>query len=82
MHQPLPAPRAPVRDRTGGTHPHRSVAAAVIRQAIADTLSRTVPDPVRITARRFLDDSPGFRAWCVVANLDPKVVKRRLPRAS
>ena len=48
---------------------YQELAEHVIRQALADATSATVPRSVRDSAREFLEGSPALRQWCDVANL-------------
>jgi hypothetical protein len=47
------------------------LAAAVIKQAVADLLDPNVPFTVRSDARRFLAGSDDYRFWCRMSGVDP-----------
>jgi hypothetical protein len=49
----------------------KTLACAVIKQALADALDPTVPPDVRQDALEFLAGDEWYRQWCVVAGLQP-----------
>jgi hypothetical protein len=49
----------------------KTLACAVIKQALADVLDPTVPEDVRQDAQDFLDGNEWYRQWCTVAGLKP-----------
>jgi hypothetical protein len=56
----------------------RSLARAVIKQALADALDPTVARSVRHDARLFLQGDRWYREWCSVADIDPTpLIQRR-----
>ena len=58
------------------TSPIQALAAAVIRQAVADATG-TAALQTRFEARAFLAGSPTLLDWCAVARLDPVYVIQR-----
>jgi hypothetical protein len=49
----------------------RTLACAVIKQALSDALDPTTPPDVRYDAEHFLAGDAWFRRWCVAAGLRP-----------
>lgn len=49
----------------------KTLACAVIKQALADVLNPTLPPEVRREAQEFLAGDPWYRQWCSVAGLAP-----------
>jgi len=56
----------------------RTLACAVIKQALADALDPTTPPAVRRDAEEFLSGDAWFRRWCVAAGMRPtSLITRR-----
>jgi hypothetical protein len=56
----------------------KTLACAVIKQALADALDPTTPLDVRRDAEQFLAGDAWFRRWCVAAGLAPiRLISRR-----
>jgi hypothetical protein len=56
----------------------KTLACAVIKQALADALDPTVPPDVRRDAREFLAGDDWYRQWCALAGLRPvRLLSRR-----
>lgn len=56
----------------------RTLACAVIKQALADALDPTTPRDVRRDAEQFLAGDAWFRRWCVAAGMPPvRLISRR-----
>jgi hypothetical protein len=56
----------------------RTLACAVIKQALADALDPTLPIDVRRDAHQFLAGDDWYRRWCTVAGLQPvRLLSRR-----
>jgi hypothetical protein len=56
----------------------KTLACAVIKQALADALDPTVPPAVRQDAEQFLAGDAWFRRWCRAAGLPPaRLITRR-----
>ena len=56
----------------------KSLACAVIKQALADALDPTNPPGVRRDAERFLAGDAWFRRWSVAAGMTPaRLITRR-----
>jgi hypothetical protein len=49
----------------------KTLACAVIKQALSDALDPTVPDNVRRDAQHFLAGDWWFRRWCAAAGMRP-----------
>lgn len=49
----------------------RSLACAVIKQAMVDATDPTVPEQVRHDAEEFLAGDPWYHAWCETAGFAP-----------
>jgi hypothetical protein len=49
----------------------KTLACAVIKQALADALDPTTPSDVRRDAEQFLAGDAWFRRWCVAAGIRP-----------
>ncbi len=49
----------------------RTLARAVIKQALDDALDPTTPGQVRADARAFLEGDQWYRLWCDAADLSP-----------
>ena len=49
----------------------KTLACAVIKQALADALDPTLPEDVREDAQEFLAGDEWYRQWCMVAGLKP-----------
>ncbi|MCX6550489.1 MAG: hypothetical protein NTY02_05695 [Acidobacteria bacterium] len=49
----------------------KTLACAVIKQALADALDPTLPAEVRRDAMSFLSGNDWYRQWCSVAGLRP-----------
>jgi hypothetical protein len=57
----------------------RSLACAVIKQAMHDALDPTAPPDVRRDAEQFLAGDRWYEAWCETAGLEPTpMLSRRL----
>ena len=56
----------------------KTLACAVIKQALSDALDPTTPPDVRRDAEQFLAGDAWFRRWCAVAGLPPvRLIHRR-----
>jgi hypothetical protein len=56
----------------------KTLACAVIKQALADALDPTVPNDVRRDAQEFLAGDAWYRQWCTLAGLPPtRLLSRR-----
>jgi hypothetical protein len=56
----------------------KTLACAVIKQALADALDPTTPPDVRRDAEQFLAGDAWFRRWCVAAGIHPtRLISRR-----
>ena len=56
----------------------KTLACAVIKQALADALDPTVPVNVRRDAEEFLAGDAWFRRWCLAAGMKPiRLITRR-----
>ena len=56
----------------------KTLACAVIKQALADALDPTTPPDVRRDAEQFLAGDAWFRRWCVAAGMRPsRLITRR-----
>ncbi len=56
----------------------KTLACAVIKQALSDALDPTVPDGVRRDAQHFLAGDQWFRGWCAAAGMPPvRLLTRR-----
>jgi hypothetical protein len=56
----------------------KTLACAVIKQALADALDPTTPSDVRQDAEQFLAGDAWFRQWCVAAGMRPiRLITRR-----
>jgi hypothetical protein len=75
----MKAPAIPLVHVHTETEPHQELAAAVVRQAIADLAHPT--GMVRNEARHFLTGSDDFYWWCGVAGLEPDRVLGKMRRA-
>jgi hypothetical protein len=49
----------------------RTLARAVIKQALADALDPTTPGQVRADAQAFLEGDRWYRKWCEAADMEP-----------
>lgn len=49
----------------------RQIAAAVIKQAVADVLNPTVDPKIRRDAQIFLAGHPDYVQWCNAAGIEP-----------
>jgi hypothetical protein len=49
----------------------KTLACAVIKQALSDALDPTLPDEIREDAQEFLAGDEWYRQWCTVAGLKP-----------
>jgi len=58
----------------------KTLACAVIKQALADALDPTQPADVRRDAFKFLSGDGWYRRWCAMAGLKP--VRLMSPRAA
>ena len=58
----------------------KTLACAVIKQALADALDPTQPADVRRDAFKFLSGDAWYRRWCLMAGLKP--VRLMSPRAA
>jgi hypothetical protein len=57
----------------------KTLACAVIKQALADALDPTLPSDVRQDAQEFLEGDDWYRQWCTVAGLQPiRLLSRRM----
>ena len=71
--------------QTQPAYPHvpelasKTLACAVIKQALADALDPTQPADVRRDAFEFLSGDDWYRRWCSMAGLKPvRLISRRL----
>ena len=56
----------------------KTLACAVIKQALSDALDPTTPPVVRRDAEQFLAGDAWFRRWCVAAGVAPvRMITRR-----
>lgn len=56
----------------------RTLACAVIKQALTDALDPTTPPDVRHDAEQFLAGDAWFRRWCLAAGMRPiRMITRR-----
>lgn len=56
----------------------RTLACAVIKQALTDALDPTTPPEVRRDAEQFLAGDAWFRRWCLAAGMPPvRMITRR-----
>jgi hypothetical protein len=56
----------------------KTLACAVIKQALADALDPTTPPGVRRDAEQFLAGDAWFRRWCTAAGIRPvRMITRR-----
>jgi hypothetical protein len=56
----------------------KTLACAVIKQALADALDPTTPEDVRRDAEQFLAGDSWFKQWCVAAEMTPvRLITRR-----
>jgi hypothetical protein len=56
----------------------KTLACAVIKQALLDALDPTTPSEVRRDAEQFLAGDAWFRQWCVAAGMRPiRLITRR-----
>lgn len=62
--------------------PHRTLACAVINQALRDATSSSVSGQVRQDARRFLTDTGRLGFWCDVAGIGLNTLRERIPRVT
>lgn len=53
----------------------RTLACAVIKQAIADSVDPTVPHEVQRDAREFLAGHLDYQRWCEVAGIAPESIR-------
>lgn len=67
--------------RTHALQAHRSLAAAVIQQALDDIANENVDSLVRAEARDFLADSQALKLWCSVAGVAVSQVEAALAHA-
>ena len=73
-------------DAEPGRHTHmfpslasKTLACAVIKQALADALDPTQPADVRRDALQFLAGDDWYRRWCTVAGLKPvRLISRHM----
>ena len=57
----------------------KTLACAVIKQALADALDPTQPFDVQRDAFEFLSGDEWYRQWCTVAGLEPvRLLSRRI----
>jgi hypothetical protein len=57
----------------------KTLACAVIKQALADALDPTLPPEVQRDAQEFLAGDEWYRQWCTVAGLQPiRLLSRRM----
>ena len=70
----------PLTDRPHQPEWTQRLGVAVIRQAIVDVRSRSLHSTVRTRAAAFLNDSAGFRYWCMVIGCDSSVLLARLTK--
>ena len=54
----------------------RTLACAVIKQALADALDPTVPDPIRLDAQAFIAGDERYQTWCRTAGMTPRPLYR------
>lgn len=56
----------------------KTLACAVIKQALSDALDPTTPSDLRRDAEQFLAGDAWFRRWCVAAGMPPvRLISRR-----
>ncbi len=55
----------------------RTLARAVIMQALEDALGPTTPSQVRADAQAFLEGDQWYRMWCEAAELKPEPLLHR-----
>ena len=56
----------------------KTLACAVIKQALSDALDPTTPPDVRRDAEQFLAGDAWFRRWCMAAGMPPtRLISRR-----
>ena len=56
----------------------KTLACAVIKQALSDALDPTTPQDVRRDAEQFLAGDAWFRRWCSAAGMPPvRMISRR-----
>jgi hypothetical protein len=56
----------------------KTLACAVIKQALSDALDPTTPPDLRRDAEQFLAGDAWFRRWCVAAGMRPiRLITRR-----
>ena len=56
----------------------KTLACAVIKQALSDALDPTTPPDVRRDAEQFLAGDAWFRRWCIAAGMPPvRMISRR-----
>jgi hypothetical protein len=56
----------------------KTLACAVIKQALVDALDPTTPPEVRRDAEQFLAGDAWFRRWCMAAGIRPtRMINRR-----
>ena len=56
----------------------KTLACAVIKQALTDALDPTTPENVRQDAQQFLAGDAWFRRWCLAAGMSPvRLITRR-----
>ena len=56
----------------------KTLACAVIKQALSDALDPTIAPDVRRDAEEFLSGDAWFRRWCVAAGMPPvRLITRR-----
>lgn len=72
-------PNAPQQSLRNAVPDYQHLAAAVIKQAIADALDPLARPEVRHDAWMFLRGSGDYRFWCRLGGLDPNGVLHTLP---
>jgi len=55
----------------------RTLACAVIKQALVDALDPTTPDPIRKDAQAFLSGDARFQMWCRTGGYRPSPLLHR-----
>ena len=71
----MPASNEPVANVPGLTA--RTLACAVIKQALADALDPTTPAAVRADAKVFLAGDEWYRMWCTAGGYTPTPLLHR-----
>lgn len=54
----------------------RTLACAVIKQALADALDPTLPESIRRDAQDFISGDERYQTWCRTAGMTPRPIYR------